>query len=60
LAYPLSPGLYVASLFALEGVDLSSVAVWFVFALVFNSMLYGAILWMCWRRWARAGESAHG
>jgi hypothetical protein len=53
LGYPLRPGLFVASLLSLEGVDLSSVAVWLVFALGLNAMLYGALLLLCWRRWVR-------
>jgi hypothetical protein len=53
LGYPLRPGLFVASLLSLEGVDLSSVAVWLVFALGINAMLYGALLLLCWRRWVR-------
>jgi hypothetical protein len=54
LGYPLLPGLFVASLLSLEGTDLSSVAVWLVFALGINAMLYGALLLLCWRRWGRA------
>ena len=53
LAYPLGPGLFVASLLSLEGVDASSVAVWLVFGLGINAMLYGAPLLLCWRRWGR-------
>ena len=49
--YPLSPGLFVASLLSLEGTDLSSVAVWLVFGLGINAMLYGALILLCWRRW---------
>jgi hypothetical protein len=51
MAYPLRPGLFVASLLSLEGADLSSVAVWLVFGLGINAMLYGALLLLCWRRW---------
>jgi hypothetical protein len=51
LGYPLAPGLFVASLLSLEGTDLGSVAVWLVFALGINAMLYGALLLLCWRRW---------
>jgi len=53
LGYPLRPGLFVASLLSLEGVDSSSVAVWLVFGLGLNAMLYGALLLLCWRRWVR-------
>jgi hypothetical protein len=53
LAYPLSPGLFVASQLSLEGRDLSSVGVWIVFGLGLNAMLYGAVLLWCWRRWVR-------
>ena len=49
--YPLRPGLFVASLLSLEGTDLSSVAVWLVFGLGINAMLYGALILLCWRRW---------
>lgn len=51
LGYPLRPGLFVASLLSLEGADLSSVAVWLVFALGINAMLYSALLLLSWRRW---------
>ena len=53
LSYPLRPGLFLASLLSLEGTDLSSVAVWLVFGLGINAMLYGALLLLCWRRWGR-------
>lgn len=58
LGYPLRPGLFVASLLSLEGADLSSVAVWLVFALGINAMLYGALLLLCWRRWVRVRNQA--
>jgi hypothetical protein len=57
LGYPLSPGLFVASLLSLEGGDLRSVAIWLVFGLGMNAMLYGALLLRCWRRWVRATPS---
>jgi hypothetical protein len=50
LGYPLRPGLFLASLLSLEGTDLRSVAVWLVFGLGINAMLYGAIILLCWRR----------
>jgi len=58
LAYPLAPGLFVASLLSLEGTDLSSVAVWLVCGLGINAMLYGALLLLCWRRWVRVRNQA--
>jgi len=58
LGYPLWPGLFVASLLSLEGTDLSSVAVWLVFGLGINAMLYGALLLLCWRRWGRVRNQA--
>ena len=57
LGYPLSPGLFVASLLSLEGGDLRSVAIWLVFGLGMNAMLYGALLLRCWRRRVRATPS---
>jgi hypothetical protein len=53
LGYPLLPGFWVASLLSLEGVDLSTAGIWFVFGLGFNALLYGAVLLLCWRGWRK-------
>jgi hypothetical protein len=51
LSYLLRPGLWVASLLSLEGVNLSRVGIWLLFGFGVNALLYGTLLFLCWRGW---------